>query len=490
MPVDLSALSAADEVTLLSIAESARAVGFDAPYIGELERILPGRFDRVRLPAIQWELRERKEDAAIWARLFAYDDVVSPAEASAAIEAGCLNLMKALGLLREDDDGIRASLRLMPFESLYILADPPGDAETVMGPGPTTVELIGAARFEDYASVLDVGCGAGSIAILAAKAGSSQVLGVDISPRAVALSRVNAGLNGVDVEFRVGDLTAPAGEERFALVIAQPAFVIQPDDVPTTTYLHGGRMGDELTMRLLGELAPRMNESGQAIIRVDAPAHPERTLHERCRAALGEFSTALDLLAIISAGHPPAEQAVAYAAESDPSLGERYRDLVTRYRAHIHRVGIQTHLSALLVLHRVQPSEKARTISITAPALRRASAEEITRYLTGVRLAEADLQDLLEARIGVSPHARIIDQRNPSNSQAAAPRVQFAAGLAQDHEISDAVGVLLEVLGTGRQLDDGVTLFAERCGAAPGEIREQMIGFVRDSLRRGLLVAI
>ena len=162
---------------------------------------------------------------------------------------------------------------------------------------------------------------------------------------------------------------------------------------------------------------------------------------------------------------------------------------MTRYRAHIDRVGIEAHLSALLVLHRVQDGEKARTISITAPSLRRASAEELARYLSGAQLAEVDLRELLKARIGVSPHARLIDQRNPSNHETAPPRVQFAAGLAQDHEISDAVSILLEVFGSGQPLDEGVALFAKRCGAQPEEIQDDVISFVRDSLRRGLLVA-
>lgn len=49
--------------------------------------------------------------------------------------------------------------------------------------------------------VLDFGCGSGVVAIAAAMAGAQRVIACDIDPLALAAARVNAGLNGVALDF-------------------------------------------------------------------------------------------------------------------------------------------------------------------------------------------------------------------------------------------------------------------------------------------------
>jgi predicted nicotinamide N-methyase len=48
-------------------------------------------------------------------------------------------------------------------------------------------------------TVLDFGCGSGVAAIAAAKAGAARVLACDLDPDAVLATRINAGLNGVEL---------------------------------------------------------------------------------------------------------------------------------------------------------------------------------------------------------------------------------------------------------------------------------------------------
>ena len=73
--------------------------------------------------------------------------------------------------------------------------------------------------------------------------------------RAVAYARFNARLNQIETaRFEVGDLAEPVMGERFDHVISQPPFVTQPPAIATTTYLHGGPRGDELSLRLLAQL--------------------------------------------------------------------------------------------------------------------------------------------------------------------------------------------------------------------------------------------
>ncbi|MFE9683408.1 class I SAM-dependent methyltransferase [Streptomyces sp. NPDC002701] len=67
--------------------------------------------------------------------------------------------------------------------------------------------------------VLDLGCGTGSLALLASEA-RHRVTGVDLSPRMVELAR--AKLAGRDAAFLVGDAAAPpVGEQRFDVVLVR-----------------------------------------------------------------------------------------------------------------------------------------------------------------------------------------------------------------------------------------------------------------------------
>jgi release factor glutamine methyltransferase len=66
--------------------------------------------------------------------------------------------------------------------------------------------------------VLEIGAGLGLAAVLAARAGST-VVATDVVPAAVETIRLNAALNGVRVDARLGDCYGPVlGGERFELV--------------------------------------------------------------------------------------------------------------------------------------------------------------------------------------------------------------------------------------------------------------------------------
>ena len=74
-------------------------------------------------------------------------------------------------------------------------------------------------------SCLDLGCGSGVCALMAARLGF-QVTAVDINPMAVRCTRINALLNCVEdrVEVLAGDLFQPLGQRRFDLVCFNPPF--------------------------------------------------------------------------------------------------------------------------------------------------------------------------------------------------------------------------------------------------------------------------
>ncbi|MFJ2604941.1 class I SAM-dependent methyltransferase [Streptomyces sp. NPDC087425] len=75
--------------------------------------------------------------------------------------------------------------------------------------------------------VLDLGCGTGSLSLLASEQGH-RVTGVDLAPAMLALAR--AKLAGRDAEFLVGDAAAPpVGERRFDAVLVRHVLWTLPD---------------------------------------------------------------------------------------------------------------------------------------------------------------------------------------------------------------------------------------------------------------------
>ncbi|WND22012.1 class I SAM-dependent methyltransferase [Streptomyces violaceus] len=75
--------------------------------------------------------------------------------------------------------------------------------------------------------VLDLGCGTGSLSLLASEQGH-RVTGVDLSPAMVTLAREK--LAGRDAVFLVGDAAAPPiGEQRFDAVLVRHVLWALPD---------------------------------------------------------------------------------------------------------------------------------------------------------------------------------------------------------------------------------------------------------------------
>jgi SAM-dependent methyltransferase len=198
-------------------------------------------------------------------RLFWQGAVLSgdeAAEAVAPLKAGAL--IRA-GLLQESQGGVRALFQIQVYDGLYIIVDymprehPP---DIVLPVGPSGKYLAEMTIRRPVEAALDLGCGSGIQALLMSRH-ARQVTATDINPRALALTRLNAELNGIySIETIEGSYFEPLGDRTFDLIAANLPYVITPEK--RHVYRDVGRP-DDLPIQQTVQQAPRhLNEGGFA----------------------------------------------------------------------------------------------------------------------------------------------------------------------------------------------------------------------------------
>lgn len=482
-PAPLEALDSLSTPILEALRDTLARQGYDTSAIERAEAIAPRQFDGVRLPLVDHRLAEERSAWADLARLFAYRGVVPRSTVEAALGASLVEALAGAGILVDVVGELRARFVLMPFEDLYVLSDPlSAGREAVMGPGITTLQLASAMAVGPGDSVLDLGTGAGSLALLAARRGA-RTTGTDISERAIRIARFNARLNGLDVDWRVGDLYAPVEGRTFDRIVSQPPFVVSLE-AHGSTFLHGGERGDELAMRVLAEAPEHLAPAGSAIVRVDAPVLPGEPVSQRVRALLGERP--FHVLAFASPGPSLDLQAVGYAQVADPSLGERYAETVRAYRARLGTLGFASTSQALVLLEHAPSAPGHYALTLTPPSLRRVDAAAIADVRRAVSLIAGAPEGLARAKL-VVPEGVVVIEERPLGTEHVRTTVRFSKGPSVDQEVSPTTVAMLECFASARTVHEAAQRFAELCDAEASKVEGQVTAFARDALVRGML---
>ena len=471
--------------------ERFRAAGYDSAFLGAVESVAPLNLDRPRRPLIRWFLSRRPGPAADLAALVCYMDEVERDRIEAALGADLTARLLEEGVLEACDGGrLRSGFMLVPLEEQWFLSDPldrgPG---AVMGPGMTTLLLHRLLSELPADSVLDLGCGAASLAVAAAGRGA-RATATDLSPRAVAIAGFNARLNGVPLETRLGDVEAAVAGRTFDLVLAQPPYLPQPQGEEATTYLHGGRYGDELAMRFVSGSARLLAPGGIAALHFDSVVRAGEPLPERLRQAIGDAPA--ELLALVSKGPTPDQQAMFYAAIDHPDLGEDFQRVALANRVHLESLGATEIARVLVVLRRPRerdvPGGRYRIV-LQAPPVNRLRPGAVREALAGLDLASGDEPALLAARLAPPEDATFVGEwGSPADASPKRLDIRFGSGsLAQDRELGDGGWLLCGLFDGTRTVAEVFAPFAEAHEVTPDEARQTVTSFARDALARGLL---
>jgi 23S rRNA (cytosine1962-C5)-methyltransferase len=148
------------------------------------------------------------------------------------------------------------------------------------------------ARFCAGKRVLDAFCNQGPFALHAARAGASEVLGLDSAEEAIAQARLNAERNGVKARFEVANVfdwfndPVRAGEAKYDVIVLDP-----PPFAKSKSALEGALRGyKEINLRAMQRLNPggvlatytcshHMQDAELRGVLADAAADAKRKVH-------------------------------------------------------------------------------------------------------------------------------------------------------------------------------------------------------------------
>ena len=471
-----------------------RSAGFDKALVGEADAFLPGVLRQPRLPLVRFWLEQRPGPGAALARLFVFEDALTESAANDALGPELFSQLVEAGVVERTPDGsVSARFLLSPAEAgVYVLSDPLGGGRDVaMGPGGGTEHLARLVPDAFLGTALDLGCGAGTLALVAARRGAKRAVGVDLNPRAVELAKFNARLNALDAEFLAGDSVEPVANERFDLVLSQPPFVGRPPEQDERTFLFGGAMGDELGLRFLADAANVLASGGRAMFLMQSAEREGEPLVTRVRKVLGEPSP--NVLVLAGGGPSPATQASVFASFEDPTFGDAYARAARRYLTHFSKQGIVAFSGALVVLSRPLPAlgdgRYALGLSVSRPHYDAASLDAFVR---GLDLLEAPNALLEREKLRIAPNVRaardVVEAEGAPGSLEERVVLRIVPpGIGSDWVVAPAELEVLSAIDRSASVGEALDLLA-RAAPALASAREELLGLVRNALLRSVLV--
>lgn len=484
---DISRLTSASLDSLQAFGRRLRAIGVSiaaaAPVVDAAIQVAPA----LRQPIRAFHLRQMRAPVGFAMRMFLFGDPVTAEEARIAL-GDLVSPLLDVGLLNRRDDGTLVSPFVLGVaDDLFVLSDDLSHGQdAVMGFGKTTIELCRASfPVEPVGSVLDLGCGSGTAALLLSRR-ATRVVATDINPRAIALARVNARINGLtNIEFRGGDLFAPVRGESFDLIVSQPPFVPRPDGVREASFLYGGTRGDELALALLGGIPAHLAPGGRAVLFVEWPDDGTEALETRLRKALRSDDVNLLVLRM-----PPSNldsHAASYAAGLHPALGPEFEASALLRREHFERQGIRRLDPTLTIIERGASPGFTELVPVMRLSNIAPTSDRIDKMMSARKLAGSPT-DLLASTLRV-PEGTVIVQEQvgpgaevPSTLAARFPPNVMVPQIEMTLDMLQFVTAIHE----SETLESGIARFAEETSITTAEAIAASLPIATQALLYGL----
>jgi SAM-dependent methyltransferase len=431
--------------------------------------------------------------AGVLVRLLAAGSDLPRAEMSAALGEAGIAVLERVGLIEVGEAGefgeapVRANVRLVPAGAGWLACDRldrhrTGAADFVTGPSPVSRHLAALVVSRPVESALDLGCGCGILALGIADH-ARRVVATDLNPRAVAMTRFNAALNGIDrVQAVEGDLFAAAGGERFDLIVSNPPFVLSPH--PTFLYRDGGA---SLSRRILRGAPDQLAEGGWLQMLCNWPQRAGQDWQAELQTWFEDNNCDAWVLRENSL------DALSYA---DIWLGQQYPDgipdaTLTEWLEYLARERVDSVGGGLIVMHKVTSRAPWREFR-EMPALALPAGESIARTIEArdwlSRMTKDE--DLLDARLCPSRDLEYHAAQRPSGKgwDVVEPRLTSAGGLRFAVRADPVAMAIIGFLDGRRSLREAARDFAAEHGLPVEYFLPHLPKAVREMMWLGLIV--
>jgi hypothetical protein len=265
-----------------------------------------------------------------------------------------LDMLGASGIIEIRSGEALPGVKIIPFRDMLFAFDLPRRLETpeqrdyVMGLGRSSLTLANLTVRRPSRATLDLGCGCGIQALLAASH-SETLLAVDLNPRAVRFTAFNALLNDLDnVQTAEGDLFEPAAGRLFDLIVSNPPFVISPE--VRYTYRDGGMAGDEICRSIVRRAPAFLNEGGFCQILCNWCEFAGEDWRERLAGWFQD--TGCDVWVIRSESRDAATYASTWIQHTERDLPERLSKRFDEWTGYYEDQGIQSVGAGLITMRR------------------------------------------------------------------------------------------------------------------------------------------
>jgi len=428
-------------------------------------------------------------------RLFVLARPVAEAQVGAVVAPASVSSLCEAGLLRRHEQGVRATVAMMPSEELMLVRDfwpgfsgDPVAFDYVPGMAPVSRAVGNLTVRRRGETALDLGTGSGVQALFAAPH-TERVIATDTNLRALNFAAFNARLNGIsNIELRRGNLFEPVAEERFDLIVSNPPFVISPEK--EVEYRDGGLPGDRLTEQVIRGAAGLLREGGYATVMgnwchedEDAWADPPR----RWLASRG-----CDVLIVGSDTKDPLSYASAWLSEAEDEFPGRCAQRLDQWLAYYERLGIRRITSGAVIFRRRSEGPNwVRAENRSGEQLRGSASEQIQRVFAAQDFLalNADPRHLLDTAFALTGDHQLEHLMRACGGRwnVEAARLLQTRGFPSVGNVDRLVCTLLAGCDGRRRLGELVADLARSLGVETERVAEGSVNAIRKLFEAGFL---
>lgn len=401
---------------------------------------------------------------------------------------------EGVGLLNRQDGTVRANVKLVPFQDLLMASDFGPEirrklpTEHVLGVGAASMTLAGLTVRGKVKAVLDLGCGAGIQAFLAA-AHADRVIGTDTNPRALEFAAFNAALNAIDgIEWRRGSLYEPVQDQKFDLIVSNPPFVISPES--RFIFRDGNLPGDAISEQVVHGAGDRLSEGGFACILFNWHHRDQTDWDTRPKTWVSD--TACDTWMISFKSSDPLTYAADWLRECVRKGSADYGRLLDEWMAYYEKLQIgRISAGAIIMRKRSRHTNWFRSWALDRGSYSGSSGDQIERLFAAEDLLESLAEDkqLLDQRLRLDEHHHLEHQLKVEDGRwaLASARLHASKGVPFAGNVDMYTANLLALLDGRRTLRQAISELADQTQADPEKLVSACHAAVRKLMQSGFL---